>query len=507
MAKVTKTQVVKFIRKGEKGDPAVNIIVGSDTVVFTKSGQAAKITLQVFIGDRQLNYGDGTNDTFVCSTLGNSHYLFDGKVYWSYTVEDDNRTFNYLFNLQEKADLSEVVNFVVTVNGVSYKKTLTIKTVYDGTDGISVMLSQDNIVHKKSEYVSTYTINISLIDKVAVAPSGYSINIESFPVGINTQILENGTDGYKLMVGILPTATWDTTIPITLIITYGTYKITRLVYVSVIDNGEKGERGAVLRGPQDWNELGDGYQFYSGASGELYLDSIYYNGNFYLCKKSHTKSSLNYPGSTTDNNNGYWQLGDKIALVAATVLLAKYAVIKNLGAEGITMKDKEGNVVFKAEKGSLICKVGTFENVDVSGIVHASLMYSSVKSFNEQNTGSSMYNIDPINDPANTFYIVAATGHTKFMNLPDANTYGGLELNFYQAVLTTAAMGDIYVAAASSQYIYYNTVGRLINENTVPVKISPASRDTRIKISANEVIRLKAMNGAWYVMTGLVTEE
>lgn len=507
MAKVTKTQVVKFIRKGEKGDPAVNIIVGSDTVVFTKSGQAAKITLQVFIGDRQLNYGDGTNDTFVCSTLGDSHYILDNNVYWTFKIESDNKTFDYLLSLQNKADLSAVLPFTITVNGISYSKTLTIKTVYDGTDGISVMLSQDNIVHKKSEYVSTYTINISLIDKAIVAPSEYSITIESFPVGITPQILQNGTDGYKLKVGILPTATWDTTIPINLSITYGTYKITRFVYVSVIDNGEKGERGAVLRGPQDWNELGDGYQFYSGASGELYLDSIYYNGNFYLCKKSHTKSSLNYPGSTTDNNNGYWQLGDKIALVAATVLLAEYAVIKNLGAEGITMKDKEGNVVFKAEKGSLICKVGTFENVDVSGIVHASLMYSSVKSFNEQNTGSSMYNIDPINDPANTFYIVAATGHTKFMNLPDANIYGGLELNFYQAVLTTAAMGDIYVAAASSQYIYYNTVGRLINENTVPVKISPASRDTRIKISANEVIRLKAMNGAWYVMSGLVTEE
>lgn len=385
--------------------------------------------------------------------------------------------------------------------------TTSVRFIRSGQNAISVMLSQDNIVHKKSEYVSTYTINISLIDKAVVAPSGYSINIESFPVGIIPKILQNGTDGYKLIVGILPTATWDTTIPITLIITYGTYKITRLVYVSVIDNGEKGERGAVLRGPQDWNELGDGYQFYSGASGELYLDSIYYNGNFYLCKKSHTKNSLNYPGSTTDNNNGYWQLGDKITLVAATLLLAEYAVIKNLGAEGITMKDKEGNVVFKAEKGSLICKVGTFENVDVSGIMHASLMYSSVKIFNEQMAGSSTYNIDPINEPANTYYIVAATGHTKFLNLPDANTYAGLELNFYQAVLTTAAMGDIYVAAASSQYIYYNTVGRLIDGNSVPVKLSPATRDSRIKISANEVIRLKAMNGAWFVMTGLITEE
>lgn len=132
MAKVTKMQVVKFIRKGEKGDPAVNIIVGSDTVVFTKSGQAAKITLQVFIGDRQLNYGDGTNDTFVCSTLGNSHYILDNNVYWTFKIESDNKTFDYLLSLQNKADLSAVLPFTITVNGISYSKTLTVKTIYDG---------------------------------------------------------------------------------------------------------------------------------------------------------------------------------------------------------------------------------------------------------------------------------------------------------------------------------------------------------------------------------------
>ena len=245
----------------------------------------------------------------------------------------------------------------------------------DGTDGISVMLSQDNIVHKKSEYVSTYTINISLIDRVAVAPSEYSINIESFPVGITPHISQNGTDGYKLMVGILPTATWDTTIPITLIITYGTYKITRLVYVSLIEDGVdggKGERGATLRGPQNWSEVSIGYQFYSGAAGEPYLDVVIYENNYYLCKKSHTKNARNYPTGGLDDTNGYWQLGDKIDLVATKVLLSEYGVIKNLGAEGITMKDKEGNVVFQAEGGVLTCKTGSFENVNISGYLYKS---------------------------------------------------------------------------------------------------------------------------------------
>lgn len=243
----------------------------------------------------------------------------------------------------------------------------------DGADGISVILSRDNIVHKKNEYLSTYTINISLIDKVAVAPSEYSITIDSFPVGITPQILQNGTDGYKLMVGILPTATWDTTIPITLSITYGTYKITRLVYVSVIEDGadgEKGERGATLRGPQDWEEVGSGYQFYCGAAGEHYLDLVVYEDNFYLCKKSHTKNARNYPTGGLDNTNGYWQLGDKIDLIATKVLLSEYAVIKNLGAEGITMKDKEGNVVFEAKDGNVTCLTGSFENVNISGYMY-----------------------------------------------------------------------------------------------------------------------------------------
>lgn len=386
--------------------------------------------------------------------------------------------------------------------------TTSVRFIRSGQNAISVMLSQDNIVHKKSTDVSSYAIEISLIDKNVVSPSEYSISIHSFPVGINPQILENGADGYKLMVGILPTATWDTTIPITLIITYGSYTITRLVYVSLIENGtngDKGERGASLRGPQDWEEVGSGYQFYSGAEGEPYLDVVLYKDYYYLCIKSHTKNSRNMPTST--NGESLWKLGDKIDLVATKVLLSEYGVIKNLGAEGITMKDAEGNVVFQAEKGNVTCKTGTFENVEVSGIVHASLMYSSVKKIEEQVTGSSNYHIDPINEPANTYYINIVTGHTKYIYLPDATAYDGLELNFYQVVLTTNQMGDAFVATQNSQYIYYNTVARLIDGNTVPVKISPATRDTRIKPSANEVIRLKAMNGAWYVMTGLITEE
>lgn len=133
------------------------------------------------------------------------------------------------------------------------------------------------------------------------------------------------------------------------------------------DTGEKGEQGAVMRGPQAWSDCATGYAFQAGGVGEKWQDVVLYNGNYYSCKKSHTKTASNYPGSTTDTNNGYWQLGDKIELVATKILLATYALVKNLGVEAIDMKDANGNILFQAKDGAVTCKTGTFENVTVQG--------------------------------------------------------------------------------------------------------------------------------------------
>lgn len=133
------------------------------------------------------------------------------------------------------------------------------------------------------------------------------------------------------------------------------------------DTGEKGEQGAVMRGPQAWSDCATGYAFQAGGAGEKWQDVVLYNGNYYSCEKSHTKTASNYPGSTTDTNNGYWQLGDKIELVATKILLATYALVKNLGVEAIDMKDANGNILFQAKDGAVTCKTGTFENVTITG--------------------------------------------------------------------------------------------------------------------------------------------
>jgi len=135
------------------------------------------------------------------------------------------------------------------------------------------------------------------------------------------------------------------------------------------DTGATGDRGPVMRGPQLWASVETGYSFESGAEGESWKDVVVYNGNYYYCKASHTKTETNYPGSSTGDY--LWQLGDKVGLVATDLLIASDALVENLTANYLTMKNSAGETVFEAKDGEVTCKTGTFENVTVSGEVNA----------------------------------------------------------------------------------------------------------------------------------------
>ena len=90
--------------------------------------------------------------------------------------------------------------------------------------------------------------------------------------------------------------------------------------------GPRGYRGPALRGPQDWEQMEVGFQFYKGDADtqEPYEDFVVYNGTYYKCKKTHTKTTTNYPGSTADTNNGYWELTTKVGIVAANILFGDH---------------------------------------------------------------------------------------------------------------------------------------------------------------------------------------
>lgn len=137
--------------------------------------------------------------------------------------------------------------------------------------------------------------------------------------------------------------------------------------INFIRKAVKGEKGSVLRGPQLWNTCSNGYRFEAGGEGEEWKDAVLYNGNTYSCIKTHVKTADNYPGSAADLNNHYWRLGQSIELLIAHIILTQYQMVENLGVRTIEMKDKDGNVVFRAKDGELSCKGGIFQNVSVSG--------------------------------------------------------------------------------------------------------------------------------------------
>lgn len=186
------------------------------------------------------------------------------------------------------------------------------------------------------------------------------INVSDFSVG-DTMVI-NGTISDKRNITIslyAKVAAID--------VNRATISAQSLYYIASGENGDKGDRGPALRGPQAWSDCAVGYVFQSGASGEEYKDIVLYGNNYYSCIKSHTKTASNNPGSATDTNSGLWKLADKFEMVATKILLAQYALVKNLGVEAIDMKDANGKIVFQAINGKVTCNSGTFNNIKVTG--------------------------------------------------------------------------------------------------------------------------------------------
>jgi hypothetical protein len=183
------------------------------------------------------------------------------------------------------------------------------------------------------------------------------INVSDFSVG-DTMVI-NGTVSDKQSITISLYA------KVTAIDTNQAIITAQSLYY--IASGENGARGPALRGPQAWSDCAVGYVFQSGASGEEYEDVVLYGNNYYSCIKSHAKTASNYPGSATDTNSGLWKLADKLEIVATKILLAQYALVKNLGVEAIDMKDANGNIIFQAKDGNVTCNSGTFNNIKVIG--------------------------------------------------------------------------------------------------------------------------------------------
>lgn len=288
-----------------------------------------------------------------------------------------------------------------------------------------------------------------------------------------------------------------------------------LYYIASGENGEdgaKGDRGPALRGPQAWSDCAVGYVFQSGASGEEYKDVVLYGGYYYSCIKSHTKTASNNPGSATDTNSGLWKLADPVEIVATKILLAQYALVKNLGVEAIDMKDANGNIIFQAKDGNVTCNSGTFKNITVKGnssfegSVKAHMFYGTVRKV----TPGSTYTIDPVNEPYNFYYVENPTKRT-FIVLPKAANYDGLEINIFTKRPPSSSLSyRTIVKAQDNDDFYVKQNAAIVSSNIAVEKINVEYTNFKndvVTTEPNAYIRFKCIGGAWYAISGQFTGE
>lgn len=285
-----------------------------------------------------------------------------------------------------------------------------------------------------------------------------------------------------------------------------------LYYIASGENGAKGDRGPALRGPQAWSDCAVGYVFQSGASGEEYKDIVLYGGYYYSCIKSHTKTASNYPGSTPDTNSGLWKLADPVEIVATKILLAQYALVKNLGVEVIDMKDADGNIIFQAKDGNVTCNSGTFKNITVKGnssfegSVKANMFYGPVRKV----TPGSTYTIDPVNEPYNFYYVENPTKRTSIV-LPKAANYDGLEINIFTKMPPSSSLSyRTIVKAQDNDDFYVKQNAAIVSSNIAVEKINVEYTNFKndvVTTAPNAYIRFKCISGAWYAISGQFTGE
>ena len=318
---------------------------------------------------------------------------------------------------------------------------------------------------------------------------------------------------FYFVIMLTPTDTTAISLPFT--ITYKGAKYDSVITIQPVADGQdgaRGDRGPALRGPQAWSDCAVGYVFQSGASGEEYKDVVLYGNNYYSCIKSHAKTASNFPGSATDTNSGLWKLADKLEIVATKILLAQYALVKNLGVETIDMKDDKGNIIFQAKDGNVTCNSGTFKNITVQGnssfegSVKANMFYGTVKKV----TPGSTYQIDPVSEPCNFYYVENPTKRT-FIVLPKASNDEGLEINIFTKLSSSSSLSyRTIVKAQTNDDLYVKQNAAIVSSNIAVEKINVEYtnfKNDSITTQSNSYIRFKCIGGAWYAISGQFTGE
>lgn len=347
---VSITRIVKFIRKGK------GVIVAQSRNVYNYTYK--EWTQFYGLSGRSVNWGGIINvsDFSVGDTM-----VING------TVSDKQRI---TISLYAKVTAIDTNRAIITAQSLYYIASgENGEDGNDGVDAITIDITPPIILHKKMATNTSYAVTIKVFEgtKQLISSNGsgssFKCNVDTsnFPTGLKGNTVA-GTNVYTLILVVEANSNPSKDIAISIVCRGVTHKRT-VSFKTVADGqpGAKGDRGPALRGPQAWSDCAVGYMFQSGASGEEYKDVVLYGNNYYSCIKSHTKTGKE-TGANNTLSTDYWKLADKLEIVATKILLAQYALVKNLGVEAIDMKDANGNIIFQAKDGNVTCNSGTFTN-------------------------------------------------------------------------------------------------------------------------------------------------
>ena len=310
--------------------------------------------------------------------------------------------------------------------------------------------------------------------------------------------------------------------------TDNTYTETDPVIIGVYgQQGLQGIQGCVLR-VSEW-AVGTKYRNDEALTeGTRYIDvALVRDANAalgwiaYKCVETHTSSADKAPGNTR-----YWEVfGTQTTAIFTSLIIAKNAKITFMQGNQLLIQKDDGTVtagLSGSEEGGAVriwagkeVPEGAPFRVDgkgnlyasqaeIEGIIHSQLTYSAVKRI----VGLSSYTINPQEEAFNTLFVTPKTEATCRVTLPDANAYEGMELNILQPVISTMGFGDVYLATANSgQKIYYSGSTALINGVVVQTVSSILGGGDNLKIIPNVMIKLIAVGGNWYVISGALTGE
>lgn len=177
------------------------------------------------------------------------------------------------------------------------------------------------------------------------------------------------------------------------------------------------------------------------------------------------------------------------------------------------------NEYFKVNAdGSLDVKFARMKDAEVTGVIHANLLYSSTK-VNAPNK----YQIDPAAEPCNMFFWeydaiegswdATEAPYSHWIYLPDATVYDGLELSFFWDRPLGKTLKYLYVSAINGQKIIFEDspyyLMKTSDGNTIDVRRfgGCSKSDSRIYCLWNTYTTLKAIAGNWYIIAGATNEE